>query len=159
MLASSESNEESKTLFEEVQMSYVKPAIVVFAALAMSAPSFVHAQGFTQRGTRGGAIAGAIIGGLIGAGNDEALAGAAIGGVVGGVAGRAIGRSRDVQYRGGGYGRGYYQQPSYYRGGHSRNYGVRYVPAQPVYRANYYGGNYYRGGGGFYRSSCPNAGW
>lgn len=148
-------------------MSYIKPTIVVFAALAMSAPSLAQAQGYTQRGTRGGAIAGAIIGGLIGASNDEALAGAAIGGVVGGVAGRAVGRSRDAQYRGGGFSNRYYHQPSYTRGGYSRNYGPRYAPVTPVYRnssyrsSNYYrgGGGYYRGGGGFYRDACPNGRW
>ena len=143
-------------------MSYVKPAIIALAALAMSAPSLVQAQNFTRRGTRTGAIAGAIIGGLIGADNDEALAGAAIGGVIGGVTGRAIGQNRDAQYwNGGGYSQTYYQQPVYYHGGYGQSYGVQYVPqvqyapvqyapAPRVYyqRSIYSGG--YRGGGRVY---------
>ena len=138
-------------------MTYVKPAIIVFAALAMSAPSYAQAQGYAQRSTRRGAVAGAIIGGLIGASNDEALAGALIGGVVGGVTGRAVGRNRDAQHWNGGYGRGHYQQPIHYRGG--RSYEVRYAPA-PVYRSNnFYGRGYYGGGGGFYRGGCANGRW
>ena len=130
-------------------MPNIKPAIIVLAAFAMSAPSLVQAQGFTRRGTTTGAIAGAIIGGIIGDQNNEGLAGAAIGGVVGGITGRAIGRTQDARYSGGGYyGRGYYQQqPSYYRGVQSRRPGVRYAPVKPVYRSNYYGGRGYYGGG------------
>ena len=58
-------------------MSTIKPALFVLAALVLSEPSVLQAQGYAQRSTRRGAIAGAVIGGLIGARNDEALAGAA----------------------------------------------------------------------------------
>ena len=141
-------------------MSYVKSGIIVLAAFAFCAPSVAQAQGYKQRGTRTGAIAGAIIGGLIGAGNDEALAGAAIGGVVGGITGRAVGRSRDAQYRYGGYGHGYYEQPGYYHRGYGGGQRVQmhYVPAAPVYRNSSYG-SFYRGGGYSGRSYCPNRGW
>lgn len=140
-------------------MSYIKPAIIVFAALAISAPSYAQAQGFARRSTGTGAIAGAIIGGLIGAGNDEALAGAAIGGVIGGVTGRALGRSRDAQYGYGGYGQRYYQQPSRYHGSYtrSRNHGVRYAPVKRVSRGGSYGARYPSGRSYYYRGG--HGGW
>ena len=144
---------------KEVQMSYVKPAILVLAALAMSAPSIVQAQGYTQRGTRRGALAGAVIGGLIGADRGEALAGAAIGGVIGGVTGRAIGSSRDARYWNGGYGQGHYQQTRYDRGGYGNGFGVQYAPVTRVYRSSYYGGGGYGGGGYYGGRGCPNGGW
>lgn len=144
-------------------MSYVKSGIIVLAAFAVSAPSFVQAQGYTRRGTRNGAIAGALIGGLIGAGNDEALAGAAIGGVVGGITGRVVGSNRDAQrrndryQRGGHYQtsrRGYDQYPAQYHGYNQRVQRVQYAPTAPAYRSNYY-----RGNGGYYGNSCPGRGW
>ena len=145
-------------------MSSIKLGIVALAFAVVSAPSFVDAQNFTQRGTRNGAIAGAIVGGIIGDQRDNAFTGAVIGGLVGGAAGRAVGRQRDAQFYGGNafYGGGFQQpfhrpipQQSFYRNYNYGGYGFG-APSISVQRTNFYGGGYRYGGGGAY---CPRRGW